>query len=268
MTQQMELLGRYKQLRQVGLPLNNQLVRMLTKADIEGGAAKIGIFRDGKVVLEEDSTTGILMDFCLHDIWRDGTNAIDRFYRTSPPPPHSDEMLILQAKRASRYSMFMVDQTEPGSGLHVRDLLYDEDVFITDINFSQTKQIGLVIACRLMTIDGINMTTGATIPMVVVPRADRWQFMLQSVRVFKKKAAECKTPEERSEFIAEIIRTCLENGAASRISYADPPGAKVHRRPLTPRPATRIISAKKKLIGPNDRCPCGSGRKVKNCCGA
>src|SRR5262245_29322807 len=126
MPQQMESVSRYMRLRQLGMPFNTKLTKALTKWDMEEGARKIGIFQDGKIVLEDDSTIAVLMDFCLHDIWRDGFNAIERFYRLSPPPIDSDEMMMLEAKRAARFSMFMANQLEPGVGVHVRDLLYDE----------------------------------------------------------------------------------------------------------------------------------------------
>jgi hypothetical protein len=97
------------------------------------------------------------MDFCLHDVRRNGGNAIERFLAKSPLPPESDEKLILRGKREARYSLFMVEATEPGVGVRVRDLHYDEEAFITDVGFSTSAEVALVMAFRLMTVDGIKI---------------------------------------------------------------------------------------------------------------
>jgi hypothetical protein len=261
-TQQMDMVGRYKQLRQIGLSLNMQLTKILSKSEIHEGGRKLGILKNETLVLENEDEIAILMDFCLHDVRRYGINAIDRFLAQSPPPLDSDTMLILQGKREARYSLFMVEATEPGIGVRVRDLLYEEDVFITDVGFSTSAEIGLVMAFRLMTVDGINMTTGAALPLGVVPTSGRAEFFCDVVTRFKKMVSPGSSPEERSELVASMIRACLQKGAASRIRYNDP-----EPRPRSSQPATRVISAQKTRVGRNDPCPCGSGKKFKHCCG-
>src|ERR1700682_3138384 len=96
MSQHANLLPRYKQLRQVGLALNNQLVETLSTEDIHEGARTLGIFRNNTIVLDTEDQISVLMDFCLHDVRRDGMTAIDRYLGETPPPPDSDEMLLLR----------------------------------------------------------------------------------------------------------------------------------------------------------------------------
>ena len=261
MTQQMELVGRYKQLRQVGLAFNMQLTKTLSKSEIHEGGRKLGILKNDTLVLDNEDEIAILMDFCLHDVRRHGINAIDRFLSQPTPPLDSDKTLILRGKYGARFSLFMVEATEPGVGVHVRDVLYDEDVFLTDIGFSTSAKVGLVIAFRLMTVDGINMTTGAALPLVVVPSSDRAEFFRVFAAQFKKIVAPSNSPDERSEFVASMIRACLQKGAASRVRYNDP-----EPRPRSSQPATRVISAQQTRVGRNDPCPCGSGKKFKHCC--
>jgi len=41
----------------------------------------------------------------------------------------------------------------------------------------------------------------------------------------------------------------------------------VPARPVRAQPDRRAPAAKRPKIGRNDPCPCGSGKKVKRCCG-
>jgi hypothetical protein len=267
MTQQLEMIARYKQLRQITLPLNNRLVKSLTSREIDDGGRHLGIMKNGTLVFNCEDETSVLMDFCLHDVWHDGLNVIERFLAATPPPADSDEMLILQGKRAARYSIFMVESVQPGFGVHVVDLLYDDELFITDIGFGNSASIGSVIAFRLVMVDGINMTTGAALPIGVVPPDGREEFMRVFVSEFKKMVKRRRTPQEFSELTAMIISSCLAKGSATRIRYADPvENQRPRRRRHAPQRRAPVVAAKKKVIDREERCPCGSGRKYKNCC--
>ena len=159
------LLTRYKQLRQVGLELNNKLVRTLSKSEIDEGGKALGILRKNVLVLDTQDQIAVLMDFCLHDVRRGGKNAIESYLANSPPPLDSDEMVLLQAKRQARFGLFMVEAVEPGLGVQVRDLLEGHPIFLVDVGFSNTASPGMLLAARIMKADDIAMTTGAAQPV-------------------------------------------------------------------------------------------------------
>src|SRR5204863_1157619 len=119
----------------------------------------------------------VLMDYCIYDVRRQGRNAIERFLAETPPPANSDDMVLLQAMRHARYSLFAVESAEPGVGVHVRDLLRDEPLFLVDVGLSRTAAVGLVLAARVMAPDGIGMTTGAALPAGVLPPSQRAAFL-------------------------------------------------------------------------------------------
>ena len=95
-----DLLPRYQYLRQVAMQLNQRLVKALPKGVLEEGGKLLGILEGKTFMLQSEDVLTILMDFCLYDIRREGINAIERYLAESPPPPGSDEMLVLQAMRA------------------------------------------------------------------------------------------------------------------------------------------------------------------------
>ncbi len=114
MSEHSHLLPRYKHLRRVGLELNNRLMTMVSKSDFEEGGKKLGILKKTVLTLDTQDEIAVLADFCIHDVRRQGINAIGRFLAESPPPADSDEMVLLQALLQARFSLFAVEATEPG----------------------------------------------------------------------------------------------------------------------------------------------------------
>jgi hypothetical protein len=263
MSEHAALLPRYKRLRHVAVPLNNRLVETVAKDVLDEGGKKLGILKGNTLVLDTEDEIVVLMDYCIHDVRRRGQNAVERYLAESPPAPDSDDMVLLQAMRQARYALLAVEAIERGVGVHVRDLLRDEPLFLTDIGFSTTAQTGAVMASRVMTVDGITMTTGAALPAGVLSPAQRAAFLDAIKASTGQVQVDNLRPTEASDLAAGIIRHCLRMGAAERIRYEEPgstgaPGRLAARRPSVQAPPQRV--------GRNDPCPCGSGRKFKHCC--
>jgi hypothetical protein len=255
-----ELLIRYQHLRRVGLRLNSRLVKTVPKSVLDEGGKKLGILKRNVLILDTEDEIAVLMDFCIYDVRRQGANAVEHFVADSPPPPGSDEMVLLQAMRQARYSLFAVEAVERGVGVHVRDLLRDEILFVVDVALSETAPLGMIMAGRVMAPDGIAMTTGTALPVGVLPPAARTKLVEGLVRTLKVADYGRLSPEEASALTATVIRRCLQGGAAAHIAYGEP---KTGRGPGRGRAAL----APARPVGRNDPCPCGSGKKVKHCCG-
>jgi hypothetical protein len=255
MTRHVELLPRYKHLRQAGLELNNRLVKVVSRSVLDEGGKKLGILKRNVLTLDTEDETAVVMDYCLHDVRRRGLNAVERYLSESPAAADSDDWVLLQALRQARYSVFVVESAEPGVGIHVRDLLRDEPLFLVDVGLGSTAAAGMVLAGRVMAPEGIGMTTGAALPVGVLSAAERDRFVGRLKAGFLGLDFGNPSPEEAGELAAAIIRACLQRGAAERIEYVEP-----GRVPEVLPPARRT--------GRNDPCPCGSGKKFKHCCGA
>lgn len=254
MTGHAELLPRYKHLRRVGLELNNRLVETVSRSALDEGGKKLGVLKRNVLTLDTEDEIAVVMDYCLHDVRRHGLNAVERYLNESPPAAGSDEWVLLRALRQARYSVFVVESAEPGVGVHVRDLLRDETLFLVDVGLGTTAA-GMVLAGRVMAPEGIGMTTGAALPVGVLSAAERDRFAGRLKAGFPGLDFGNPSPEEAGEVAAAIIRTCLRRGAAERIEYVEP-----GRVPEVLPPARRT--------GRNAPCPCGSGKKFKHCCGA
>ncbi len=255
-----DLLKRYKELREVGLRLNSRLMETLPHSALDEGGKKLGILKKNVLTLDSEDEIAVLADFCIHDVRRPGANAVDRLLAESLPPG-GDEMVLLQALRQARYSLFAVETVEPGVGVHVRDLLRDEPLFLVEVGLSRSAPAGMVLAARVMAPEGISMTTGAALPVGMLSPAERAGFLQAMKAHLKSLDFHRLAAEEASEMAAVVIRTCLQHGAASRIRYVEPGPARAPGRCAGRRRDGRA------RVGRNDPCPCGSGKKYTLCCG-
>lgn len=261
MTDHAELLVRYRRLREVGLVVNNILVKRLNKDILGEGGRNLGILKKGVLVFDSEDETSVLMDYCIHDVRRQGRNVVEQYLTEAPFPPESDEMAFLRAKKDAYYSLFLVEEVEPGVGVLLRDALRGGTKFIMDIGFSRSAAPGVVLAARIMSTENISMTTGASLPLVQIPENARQAWLQKVAGQMKTVSFDQVSPESASERTTAIIRSCLAQGAATRVIYEDPSrGPSRGPRPESPKLAARI--------GRNDPCSCGSGKKFKKCCGA
>lgn len=253
-----ELLARYKRLREVGLGLNHKLLKLLSREEIQEGGRRLGILKKETLVFDSEDMVAVLMDYCLHALRRDGRNTIERVLHDTPPPEGSDERILLEAKRQAYYSLFVVEETEPGCWLRLRDLLRDESVELVDIGLSTTGERGAVFASRVMSPDGINMTTGAGLPVGRSSLRQAERFAREIKGLFPETDFHRPTPEQATDATTMLIRMCLETGAGERIAYVDAGGTD----------AQVAATAHARRRQRNNRvCPCGSGKKYKQCCG-
>jgi hypothetical protein len=144
-------------------------------------------------------------------------------------------------------------------GIQVRDALADETRFIMDMGFGSTTRPGMALAGRVFVVDGITMTTGAAIPMGTPSAAELKRKLRRFVKGTADSPAELTSHEARNAFALRLVRDLRKSEATANVSYVDPGTPGQGRGPAVGR-AWRA--------GRNDPCPCGSGKKFKNCCGA
>jgi hypothetical protein len=259
-----ELRERYLRLRQVSTELNGKLTRRLSKSEMEEGAKDIGMLRNGILVFRDMDESNVLFDYCLYNIHRDGRNAVRRFLEECPPAEGSVEREILEAKCRAWYSVFAITRALPGLGVEAVDGLRDRRHLMADVSLSRCDCVGGLMATRVIPFDGFIMTTGAGLPLRG-SREEGERFFAGMRRVcFEQNVAsfEQVTPAQEKELTKTIIKAALSFGASEYTRYEDPKG-----KGRQPRPGEPVAVAATRRVGRNQRCPCGSGRKFKVCCG-
>ena len=217
-----ELIDRYKQVRAVGRDLNLNLVKQLPKAAVPECGKKLGIYKAGTLILNNDDEIAILYDYCLYHYRRGGKNVIERYLENSPPQPDSTEMAILQAMQASYYSIFKVMGIQAHQGASLIDLTTDKTLTLLDIGLSETGSPGLVLAGRVLPFADFNMSSGTLIPLPESVYTDK------IVPIFRKYSKTDKlgnkpllSTGQQAALTAEIIRVSLHAGGEDNVFYTD-----------------------------------------------
>ena len=249
-----DMLRGYKRLRDAQFQLNNRLVGTIPSETLQECGRKLGLFREGRLVLGSPEELPILMDYCFYSPGPDGQNLVAKYLDKSPPPA---EMVALRRMISAYYSLFQITEVERGVGVAVNDLLRRETGFIVDIGLGNSAVRHLMLATRMIPTDGFLMSGGA--PMPVGARAatrilaDLPKLGLHPTKFDFKHIS----PSQEAELAASMIRTCLSSGMTSAVSYEEPG----RRSQYVEAPARAA------RVGRNEPCPCGSGAKFKKCCG-
>jgi hypothetical protein len=216
------LLDRYKQLRKTGIALNTTLAKRVPKVAVSECGKKLGLFKAGTLIFNNDDEVGILFDYCFYHYRRAGKNVIERYLEQSPPALESDAMVLLQAMLKSRYSLFRVEEIHPHRGARLRNLLTDETFDLTDIGLSETGSAGIILAGRILPTEDFHMSSGALIPL---PEPVFEKSILSIVRKFLRdgspKAHPLFSPAQEASFTAQVIRVSLHAGGEDNTFFAD-----------------------------------------------
>jgi hypothetical protein len=265
MQDQAQFVARYQRLLQVGKEVNQALIQRLSKTAVEEGARRLGLFHNNAVALDRADAGFVMVDYCIHDVRTQGRTVVEELLGESPYPPGSDEAVFLGALKDAYFSLFLIEGVDPGVGVRMRDLARSELRSMFDVNLSRTGRPGVLLATRLITPEGIVMSTGATLSAATLPEHDPAGALRDMTGAVAASLNFARTPEERSEATAMILSAALQHGASSRAPLGEPrwgagpaslPGPR--RQPPGGRPGH---------VGRNSPCPCGSGKKFKQCCG-
>ena len=217
-----ELVEQYKELRATGRGLNLTLIKQLPKAAVPECGKKLGIFKAGTLILNNDDEITILYDYCLYHYRRGGKNVIERYLDNTPPSPDSAEAIVLKAMLASNYSVFKVLDILPNQGASLQDRLTNQIINLVDISLSGTGYVGLDLAGRLLPFNSFHMSSGSLIPL---PNRLYEEKLYPIIKKFSKANEEGSKPSlsvgQEAAFVAELIRVSLHEGGADNVFYTD-----------------------------------------------
>jgi len=215
-----EMLRRYKRLRNTGRDLGVILTKKVPRRAITECGKKLGLLRGKALVLRKEDELSVLFDYCLFNYRRGGKNIIERYIEESPPPPESDEMILLSAMAQSSYSLFIITEIREGYGAVIQDLLRGDSLFLMDIGIGKSGRPGIQFAGRVMPMSDFYMTSGAFIPL----QGERLEKRIMSiVKRFERKKRKGDdllfSKEQESAFSAQVIRVLLRGGALNYTVY-------------------------------------------------
>jgi hypothetical protein len=253
---QAAILKEYKALRRALIPLNTRLVESLNEDEIQRAAAALGFLHGKRIELETEDQLSVMMDYAIHDLFRDGRNAVGRMLQDHPPREGSLEWRLLNAMQNAHYATLEVQESIAGLGVRCLDGPQKTPIVVVDVGFSFTADPGMGLAARVFSpTEDWWMTSGAPLPLDH-NAADR---VIRDLDARQHKGGGAITPQALSTM---MIRAAIASGASQRVRYGDNA-----ERDADDEAAPAPIVRQTPKTGRNDPCPCGSGKKYKKCCG-
>ena len=177
-------LNKYKQLREVGMRLSQEIPKIYSPNLLEISRI-LGMTQGKEIVFEDEEEINFLIDFCLFEHLSEGQNILER-YRADHPKLKPIDVLYLDMAKASYTSLFKVIDVNPKeSTITVVDLLneFDQPLSVINVNLSKTAIRDYVIFSRLLSNEELNCFSG----MVAVFDEGSDRALLKRYKVMKNR---------------------------------------------------------------------------------
>jgi hypothetical protein len=145
----------YQRLRTVLRRMNDErIVPSIPARAYDDIGEAIGILRNGILSFDSEDVASVLADCCLYDWYHNGRNVIERYAAKHAATAPPDERLLLEACCKAVYTVLKAESALPGAGYYCRDMMAKEDLFVMDISASRSVAPGLLLATRIIPLEG------------------------------------------------------------------------------------------------------------------
>ncbi|GAB6046783.1 hypothetical protein JCM19379_06060 [Methyloparacoccus murrellii] len=203
----------YRRFRELARRHNLVLVKQLPPAALPECGKKLGLYKAGTLILNQDDEIAVAYDYCLHHHRRGGRNLIERILAQQPPAEGTDELRYLQALAGARFSLFRIAEILPHQGARLIDLLTDQPVDIHDMGLQSTGQPGVIVAGRLLDFGDFSMSSGTLIPIPGTVFEARIQAVMRKfwpgLPADDTPLSPALSPAQTAAFEAQILRIAL-----------------------------------------------------------
>jgi hypothetical protein len=214
-----EVLARYHQLREIGKQHHHDVMSLISGDAMLGQARRLGLAQGKTLILDDMDEMTYVYDLSIHTAPPGRTRAIDRYARSARLAAGSDEALVLDAMRAARFSLLVVERRHEAVGLIASDVIRRTQVWLVDIGLESSLPDGAVIATRIYAPDRFAMTAGVNVPF----DADILMELHSTMPRHLAKVDMAKLIDDR-RFAEFIYRVALAGGVMDRVSYQEPAG--------------------------------------------
>ncbi len=212
------VLARYRRLREVSRRHNSAIRRFVSQDAILQQARRLGLARGRTFILDDIDDLTYAFDLAIHTAQAGRSRAIDRYAESAGAASDADEMLMLNAMRAARFSLLRIERRHPVAGLIATDLCRRTERWLIDVGLESSIPDGSTMATRLYTPEEFSMTAGVNVPLDVTIMT---QLIDELPRHMQGQPLEVIVDDRR--FAETIYRIALANGLMDRIEYRDLP---------------------------------------------
>lgn len=213
-----QVLARYRCLREIGKQHHHEIMSFISGDAMLGQARRLGLARGRTLILDDMDEMTYVFDLSIHTAVPGRTRAIDRYAKSVKLVPGSDAALVLDAMRAARFSLLVVERRHEAVGLIVTDVIRHAQVWLVDIGLESSLPDGAVIATRIYAPEQFAMMAGVNVPFDP-------DMLMDLKSVLPRHLAEIEIAKliDDRRFAEIIYRVALAGGVMDRVSYQEPP---------------------------------------------
>lgn len=210
-----EVLARYRRFREISKQHHSAVLKFLAKDAVISQVRRIGLAQGKTLVLDSMDDLHLVFDLLIYTAPKDRSRAIDRYARSAQLAPETDEALVLEAMRRSRFSIISSVRRHPFAGLIVKDLFRGFEYWLLDESLESSLPEEALLATRLVTLDGFSMTAGVlvSIDMELIEYA-----ISDTPQLLHKVPAEAI---DDRRFAEAIYRAAFASGIMGQVAYQD-----------------------------------------------
>jgi hypothetical protein len=206
-----EVLARYRQLREISKRHHDEILKFISSDTLLYHARRLGLAQGKTLILDNVDELNYAFDLAIHTAAAGRSRAIDRYARSARLAAQSDEAHVLDAMRAARFSILVIERRHAAAGLVATDLLRPAKLWLVDIGLEGSMPEGGMIATRFYAPDRFSMTAGVFVPL--------------DLGIIEEIDGELpgRLREDDRRFAEAIYRIALADGITDRVSYQELP---------------------------------------------
>ena len=211
-----EVLARYRQFREISKQHHHEILARISSDALLNQARRLGLAQGKTLILEDMEEMNYVYDLAIHTTSPQRSRAIDRFAGSARFAPGSDEALVLEAMRAARFSVLLIERRHETAGLVATDLFRRTEVWLVDIGLESSLSAGEMFATRLFTPARFSMTAGTYVPF----ESDMLTDILDNLPR-RLGHGPLETLVDNRHFAEAIYRITLADGIMDLVTYQD-----------------------------------------------
>ncbi len=212
-----QVLARYRKLREISKQHHRKILDCVSADAFLHQARRLGLARGKTLILDDLDELNYVNDLVIHTAAA-RSRAIDRYARSAQLAPRSDEALVLEAMRAARFSILVIERRHEAAGLVATDLYRRNQVWLIDMGLEASMPNGAMMATRLYTPEQFSMTAGVNVPIDIGLVMD---LQAELPRNLSQIASTTLIDDRR--FAETLYRVALADGIMDRMKYLDLP---------------------------------------------
>jgi hypothetical protein len=213
-----DVLARYRQLREISKRHHHEILSFISGDAMLHQARRLGLAHGRTLILDDLDEMNYVYDLLIHTAPAGRSRAIDRYARTACLAPGSDEALVLEAMRAARFAILVIEGRHQAAGLLATDLFRRTQVWLVDIGLESSMPEKGVIATRLYIPERFAMADGANVPFDLETIEN-----LRAALPWRLQEREVTALIDDRRFAEIIYRVALAGGVMDRMAYQDLP---------------------------------------------